>query len=46
MYSKTDNTNQDRREWVRPELHRLEAGSAEASSAITGRNDGTGLQES
>ena len=32
--------------WVRPELTRLEAGAAEANSAISGRGDGTLQQES
>ncbi|HEX8467808.1 MAG TPA: hypothetical protein VF620_08385 [Allosphingosinicella sp.] len=32
--------------WVRPKLQRLEAGAAEANSAITGRGDGVLQQES
>lgn len=33
-------------QWVRPEVRRLNAGSAEANSAISGRGDGVGQQES
>jgi hypothetical protein len=35
-----------KREWLRPELKRLEAGAAEANSALTGAGDGIGQQES
>jgi len=38
--------NQERHEWVRPVVQRLEAGSAESNSVISGRGDGVGLQES
>lgn len=44
------NTNSDKKnaggQWVRPEVRRLSAGSAEANSAISGRGDGVGQQES
>jgi hypothetical protein len=32
--------------WSRPELRRLDAGAAEANTAISGRTDGIGQQES